>query len=45
MARRVVITGIGAITPYGYGVEKLWENLKTGKSGISKGKRESDERI
>ena len=34
--RRVVITGIGAITPYGVGADKLWEALKAGKSAISK---------
>ena len=25
--RRVVITGMGAVTPYGIGVDKLWENM------------------
>jgi 3-oxoacyl-[acyl-carrier-protein] synthase II len=33
--RRVVITGLGAITPYGAGVDKFWESLKAGKSGIT----------
>lgn len=33
--RRVVITGLGAITPFGVGVDKLWDNLKNGKSAIS----------
>jgi 3-oxoacyl-[acyl-carrier-protein] synthase II len=33
--RRVVITGLGAITPYGVGVDKFWESLKAGKSGIT----------
>ena len=34
MARRVVITGIGAITPYGAGVDLFWDSIKAGKSGI-----------
>lgn len=33
--RRVVITGIGAITPYGIGVEKFWNAIKNGESGIT----------
>ena len=32
--RRVVITGMGAITPYGVGVDTFWGNIKNGKSGI-----------
>ena len=32
--RRVVVTGLGAISPIGYGVKKNWENLTNGKSGI-----------
>lgn len=32
--KRVVITGIGAVTSYGDGVEPFWENLLAGKSGI-----------
>jgi 3-oxoacyl-[acyl-carrier-protein] synthase II len=32
--RRVVITGLGAVSPYGVGVDALWNNLKEGKSGI-----------
>lgn len=32
--KRVVITGLGAVTPYGVGVDKFWENIKAGKSGI-----------
>ena len=32
--RRVVITGIGCVTPLGLGVEELWGNLKQAKSGV-----------
>ena len=34
MRRRVVVTGAGMITPLGVGVEKSWEALCQGKSGI-----------
>ena len=34
--RRVVITGMGAITPLGNDVETFWSNLKNGVSGIHK---------
>ncbi|RUM31855.1 MAG: beta-ketoacyl-[acyl-carrier-protein] synthase II, partial [Aquifex sp.] len=34
MKRRVVITGIGAVTPIGTGVKKFWENLVKGVSGV-----------
>ena len=33
---RVVITGLGAVTPAGRGVADLWESLKAGKSQVSK---------
>ncbi len=32
--KRVVITGMGAVTPYGEGVDLFWENLTAGKSAI-----------
>ena len=32
--RRVVVTGMGAITPVGNTVQESWENLKAGKNGI-----------
>lgn len=32
--KRVVITGMGAITPVGNSVPELWESLKNGKCGI-----------
>ena len=34
MARRVVITGMGAVTPLGNTVEEFWAGIKAGKSGI-----------
>ena len=33
--KRVVVTGLGAITPLGNNVEKTWENIKAGKSGAA----------
>ena len=33
--RRVVVTGIGLLTPLGFGVEKNWQDLIAGKSGLS----------
>jgi 3-oxoacyl-[acyl-carrier-protein] synthase II len=33
-SRRVVISGIGAISPVGIGVEDTWRNLLSGKSGV-----------
>ena len=32
--KRVVITGIGAVTPVGIGVDAMWENIKAGVCGI-----------
>ncbi len=32
--RRVVITGMGAISPFGAGAETLWQGLREGRSGI-----------
>ncbi|HEV2558432.1 MAG TPA: beta-ketoacyl-ACP synthase II [Microvirga sp.] len=34
--RRVVVTGLGMVTPLGCGVEPTWKNLVAGKSGASK---------
>ncbi|HYG13089.1 MAG TPA: beta-ketoacyl-ACP synthase II [Methylophilaceae bacterium] len=34
--RRVVVTGLGVVSPVGIGVQASWANLIAGKSGISK---------
>ena len=33
--RRVVVTGIGMTTPYGFGAKKFWDSILEGKSAIS----------
>lgn len=35
MKRRVVITGMGSVTSFGNGADKLWQSVKNAKSGIS----------
>ena len=34
MSRRVVVTGMGAVTPIGNNVKDFWENVKKGTVGI-----------
>ncbi len=34
MSRRVVVTGMGAVTPIGIGVENFWKGVKENKVGI-----------
>jgi 3-oxoacyl-[acyl-carrier-protein] synthase II len=34
--RRVVITGIGCVSPIGIGKEQVWQSVREGRSGISK---------
>lgn len=36
MKRRIVVTGLGLVTPLGCGVETTWQNLIAGKSGIGR---------
>lgn len=35
MKRRVVVTGLGAITPIGKDLDTFWKNLISGKSGVT----------
>ncbi len=35
MSRRVVVTGLGAITPIGLSVEEFWQSVKEGKIGFA----------
>ena len=35
MKRRVVITGVGAVTPLGNTIEETWEGISRGRSGIA----------
>ena len=34
--RRVVVTGLGILSPVGNGIEAAWENILAGRSGITK---------
>ena len=34
MSRRVVITGMGAVTPLGLNVDEFWNGLKEGRHGF-----------
>ncbi|GIX03595.1 MAG: 3-oxoacyl-[acyl-carrier-protein] synthase 2 [Planctomycetaceae bacterium] len=36
MRRRVVVTGIGCVTPVGNTVEEMWQSLLAGRSGIGR---------
>ena len=32
--RRVVVTGLGAVTPIGHGIDDFWKALLAGRSGV-----------
>ena len=34
-ARRVVVTGLGAVTPIGQTVDEFWSGMKAGQCGVS----------
>ena len=36
MDKRVVVTGMGAVTPLGNNVKDFWEGIKSGKNGIAR---------
>lgn len=36
MSKRIVVTGMGAVSPLGCGVEPIWQRLLAGQSGIAK---------
>src|SRR5689334_21691213 len=36
MARRVVVTGFGPVSPVGVGLEPFWDALISGRSGIAR---------
>ena len=35
--RRVVVTGMGAVTPIGIGVENFWNSVKEKRTGLCSG--------
>ncbi|HPQ15807.1 MAG TPA: beta-ketoacyl synthase N-terminal-like domain-containing protein, partial [Bryobacteraceae bacterium] len=35
MSRRVVVTGVGLVSPVGIGTEETWEAIRNSRSGIA----------
>jgi 3-oxoacyl-[acyl-carrier-protein] synthase II len=36
LSRRVVVTGVGLLSPLGIGTEETWQNIRLGRNGISR---------
>lgn len=36
MSRRIVVTGLGAVSPVGVGVDAMWESITAGRSGVGR---------
>jgi len=36
LSRRVVVTGVGLLSPLGIGTEETWQNIRQGRNGISR---------
>lgn len=34
MSRRIVVTGLGAVSPVGIGIDAMWESIRKGRSGV-----------
>jgi len=34
VSRRIVITGLGAVSPVGVGIDAMWESIRNGRSGV-----------
>ncbi len=45
MSKRIVVTGMGAVTPIGIGVPRFWENLIAGTCGIGEITRLDTEKL
>lgn len=45
MKKRVVVTGLGAVTPVGNDVSTMWENIINGKSGIEISERINGDKV